>query len=415
LRKNQVKEAYVQIGKDGFFHLTYCTKIHPSHGWEELFDCIQAHVPALKGKLAPARPFGLGLRLSATESQELLIGDDLPRFQDFLDRHDIYVFTLNGFPYGPFRGPSIKAEVFAPDWRDEARVAYTERLIGILATLLPAGMEGSISTLPLSYKPWIAQGDPGIMEQISRNLTQIVRVLMQVREEQGKFIHLDLEPEANGLLENSHEAVDFFHKWLLPQGAPLLAGWSGISQEQARTGLLDHVQICLDTCHLAVAYEDPGEVLELFYVNGIQVGKVQVTSGLKVIIPGGQEERQALTGDLEAFGHSPYLHQVLAQREDGTFYLYHDLNEALSKFDSLDQEWRIHFHMPLYAKGFAGLSSTQEETCGLLRLLKERRFCRHLELETYTWEVLPPAMQLDILECLEKEYRWTLQVLDLEE
>ena len=102
----------MQIGPDGFFHLTYCTKIHPSQGWDELFASIQAYVPALKARLAPDRPFGLGLRLSAAESLELLAKDNLDKFREFLSRNDVYVFTLNGFPYGPFRGPSVKAAVF---------------------------------------------------------------------------------------------------------------------------------------------------------------------------------------------------------------------------------------------------------------------------------------------------------------
>jgi hypothetical protein len=405
----------MQIGKDGFFHLTYCTKIHPCHGWEELFACIQDNVPALKARLAPDRRFGLGLRLSATESLELLAGDNLKRFREFLSRNDIYVFTINGFPYGPFRRQSVKASVFSPDWREDARVAYTERLIDILASLLPPGMEGSISTLPLSYKPWIAPGDTRSMMRIIANLTDIVGLLVLIKEEEGTFIHVDLEPEPDGLLENSNEVVDFFQRWLLPYGAPLLAAWTGTSLARAQALLLEHIRICLDTCHLAVTYEDFAAVLDLFKANGIQVGKVQITSGLKVWLPEAQEQRQILGRQLEIFSNSPYLHQVIAKREGGTFCHYQDLAEILPQFSTVaDRQWRIHFHMPLYIEEYEGLASTQEETRMILRLLKERSFCRHLELETYTWEVLPPAMQLDILDCLEKEYRWTLQALDLE-
>jgi hypothetical protein len=145
------------------------------------------------------------------------------------------------------------------------------------------------------------------------------------------------------------------------------------------------------------------------------VGKVQITSGLKVWLPEAQEQRQILGRQLEIFSNSPYLHQVIAKREGGTFCHYQDLAEILPQFSTVaDRQWRIHFHMPLYIEEYEGLASTQEETRMILRLLKERSFCRHLELETYTWEVLPPAMQLDILDCLEKEYRWTLQALDLE-
>ncbi len=405
----------MQIGKDGFFHLTYCTKIHPCHGWEDLFATIRGHVPALKARLAPDKRFGLGLRLSATESLELLNRDNLKKFKKFLSQQDIYVFTINGFPYGPFRRQSVKASVFSPDWREDTRVDYTERLIEILASLLPHGMEGSISTLPLSYKPWIAPNDTRSMERIIANLTQIVGLLILIKEEQGTFIHVDLEPEPDGLLENSNEVVDFFQQWLLPYGAPLLAGWTGMSLARAQALLLEHIRICLDTCHLAVTYEDFASVLDLFQTNGIKVGKVQITSGLKVWLPEAKEQRQILGRQLELFSQSPYLHQVIAQRDGGTFGHYQDLAEILPQLSTVaDRQWRIHFHMPLYVEGYEGLTSTQEETRMILRLLKERSFCRHLELETYTWEVLPPAMQLDILDCLEKEYRWTMQALDLE-
>jgi hypothetical protein len=406
----------MQIGKDGFFHLTYCTKIHPCHGWEDLFASIQGYVPALKARLAPDKRFGLGLRLSATESLELLDGSNLREFKEFLSLHNIYVFTVNGFPYGPFRRQSVKSSVFAPDWREDNRVAYTERLIKILASLLPPGMEGSISTLPLSYKPWIAPNDIRSMEQIIANLAHIVGLLILVKEEQGTLIHLDLEPEPDGLLENSNEVVDFFRQWLLPYGGPILAGWTGVSLARAQAVLLEHIRICLDTCHLAVTYEDFASVLDLFEANGVQVGKVQITSGLKVWLPKAKEQRQTLSQQLELFSQSPYLHQVIAMRDNGIFCHYQDLAEILPQFSTVeDRQWRIHFHMPLYVDEYEGLASTQEETRAILRLLKERRVCRHLELETYTWEVLPPDMQVDILDCLEKEYLWTLQILDPQE
>lgn len=405
----------MQIGKDGLFHLAYCTKIHPCHGWEELFDSIRAYVPALKARLAPGKPFGLGLRLSATESLEILAHDHLDRFREFLARNEVYVFTVNGFPYGPFRGPSVKAAVFSPDWRDEARVAYTERLIEILASFLPPGMEGSISTLPLSYKAWIPPADTKAMQRMTANLAHIVRVLIEVRESRGKVIHVDLEPEPDGLLENSTEVVDFFQQWLLPHGAQLLAGWTGMSLMEARALLLEHIQICLDTCHLSVAYEDLAAVLDLFQINGIRVGKVQITSGLKVLLPEIQEQRRTLARQLEPFSHSPYLHQVIAQRDGGAYCHYRDLAEVLPQFSTVsDRQWRIHFHMPLYIEGYEGLFTTQEETREMLRVLQEHCFCRHLELETYTWEVLPPALKMDVLDSLEREYRWTLQVLDQE-
>ncbi len=140
-------------------HLTYCTNIHPGNGWPEVFANLLHHAPALKQRLSPHGPFGLGLRLSSMESRQLLAGDHLPRLRSYLDGAGLYVFTLNGFPYGSFHRGRIKAAVFSPDWRDRERAAYTLRLVHILKQLLPEGVEGGISTVPLSYKPWMRHAD----------------------------------------------------------------------------------------------------------------------------------------------------------------------------------------------------------------------------------------------------------------
>ena len=307
----------MQIGPHGFFHLTYCSKIHPGRGWRELFGNLKAYALPLKAKLSPDRPFGLGLRLSAAEGLELLAGDNLERFQAFLDRHGLYVFTLNGFPYGNLDGPTVKAQIFAPDWREEARLAYTLRLIEILRRLLPPGVEGGISTIPLSYKPWIAAGDKDAWRRLTGNLARAAARLLQVQEEEGKLIHLDLEPEPDGLLELSQEVVSFYNGWLLQDGASRLAEEAGISPAEARARLLTHIRVCLDTCHLAVEFEEPDAALEAFSREGIQIGKVQITSGLEVLLPPGPEARAILTRQLEPFTRSPYLHQVIARGENG--------------------------------------------------------------------------------------------------
>jgi len=135
-------------------HLTYCSKVHPGHGWGQVLPQLEACLPRLKARLSPGAPFGLGLRLSASECEELLAGDTLAVFQDFLAAHDVYVFTLNGFPYGAFHGPRVKAEVFAPDWQQKARLDYTLRLVQVLQQLLPPGLEGSISRRTRTRMPW---------------------------------------------------------------------------------------------------------------------------------------------------------------------------------------------------------------------------------------------------------------------
>jgi hypothetical protein len=404
----------VQIGPEGFFHLTYCTKIHPGHGWEELFSNLCQYPPALKARLAPAQPFGLGLRLSAAECRELLSGDRLAEFQDFLDRQNLYVFTLNGFPYGDLTGPSVKSQIFAPDWREEARLRYTLDLIEILRRLLPEGAEGSISTIPLSYKSWISPADQLAWAWMTRNLARVTARLAEINLEEGKLIHLDLEPEPDGLLENSAEVADFFQNWLHIGAARLVAKDLRTDVFSARRRLLDHLRVCLDTCHLAVAYENPATALAILANCGIGVGKVQITAGLEVELPSEAARREAVTRQLLSFTRSPYLHQVIGQPNGGRWLRFPDLAPALPHLaENGGCHWRIHYHMPLYVEKYQHLASTCGDTRAVLALLKDRGFSRHLEIETYTWEWLPPELKVDLLESLHQEFLWVLAALDL--
>ena len=400
------------IGSDGFFHLTYCTNIHPGNGWNEVYANLQHYAPALKADLAPSNAFGIGLRLSGRESSELMKGDQLQRFQDFLQEHGLYVFTLNGFPYGPFHQQPVKAVVHAPDWRDEERVCYTLRLIDILAFLLPDNIDGSISTSPLSYKAWVDRQDTATWAHFTRNIVRVAEALVQVRQKQGKLIHLDIEPEPDGLLENTEEVVHFYKNWLLDGGAHMLSELLDISKDDACRHLLEHIRVCFDTCHVAVAYEEPADVLNRFDGIGIKVGKVQISSALKIAFPAAEVARSAIACALEPFAESTYLHQVVQQNHDGTFHHYPDLIEALPYIqDHQIAQWRIHFHVPIFIDRFETLLSTQDTIVRTLDLLVKRRFCHHLEIETYTWSVLPADLKKDLLDSITREYEWVLQIL----
>jgi hypothetical protein len=394
-------------------HLTYCSKVHPGHGWDQVWPQLQTCLPRLKARLSPQAPFGVGLRLSASECEELLAGDRLPAFKDFLAAHGLYVFTLNGFPYGAFHGPRVKDEVFAPDWRQPARLDYTLRLVRVLQELLPPGLEGSISTSPLSYKPWLSSAPQAALGQIALNLAALAHRLREVRSHSGLYIHLDLEPEPDGLVETCAEVAAFYRQWLLPVGGKWLADRAGLSLAGAQDSLLDHIQVCLDTCHLAVAYEDPAAALECLADNGIKVGKLQVTSGWQAALPPDPAGLAELGGALASFSRSPYLHQVRGRRPDGHLSRYGDLSEALPHLlTSRDREWRIHYHVPLFIEEYGCLTSTQAETRAVLQLLTRRRFTRHLEIETYTWELLPEDLKMNLVDFLEREYRWTLEALN---
>ena len=399
----------MRLPGSGGAHLTYCTNIHPANGWAAVFANLERYAPALKARFSPDAPFGLGLRLSAREARELL--EQGPgELRRFLDDQGLYVAIINGFPHGAFHGTVVKADVYAPDWRDAARVRYTSDLIEILRQLLPEGVEGGISTAPLSYKPWMAAADPGAWNEITRNVTRVAAALAKVRADDGRMIHLDIEPEPDCSLETSEETIEFFSRRLLPEGAPLLARELGIAEDTAPAVLLDHVQVCFDCCHFAVEYEDPQRALASLQAAGIKIGRVQLSSALKVPFPADRTRCAEAAARLRAFADPVYLHQVV--EEGAPLRRFPDLGDALHQAEAAcSREWRIHFHVPLFTAEYDGFASTQDYVRQVMNTVLRTNATRHLEIETYTWDVLPARLKRDLDDSIAREYDWVLNEL----
>ncbi|OKH54298.1 xylose isomerase [Calothrix sp. HK-06] len=397
------------------YHLTYCTNIHPGEAWSQVFNNLQKYIPTLKARLSEHKPFGIGLSLANIATHTLLKENTLSYFQWWLEEHNLYVFTLNGFPYGTFHGQPVKDQVYAPDWSTKERLEYTFRLLHILAPLLPEGVQGSISTLPISYKPWFKQNQvylSFVIMNATRHIARVVAEMVRVHRKTGKFVYLALEPEPDGVIENSAEVINYFQIYLLPLGGKYLANDLGISQEKAEQLLLEHVRICYDTCHFALEYEKPVSTIKQFLAAGIKIGKIQISAALKLNLSDDIKKHAALSKKLRNFAESTYLHQAIARDINGQLYQYSDLDEALPDFeDSIAQEWRIHFHVPIVLNEYQDLLSTQDDIIEILELLKIQNFCNHLEIETYTWEVLPHDMKLDIITSIQREYKWIMQKL----
>jgi sugar phosphate isomerase/epimerase len=401
----------VQLDNTGL-HLTYCTNIHAADGWPAVDANLRHYAPALKDRLSPEAPFGIGLRLSARDARELLEGDRLEILHTYLQRSGLYVALINGFPYGPFHGTPVKAEVYAPDWQSTARLDYTLDLVRVLRQLLPAGVDGGVSTAPLTYKAWMRGASEGAMEAMTRHVVQVAAALIEARQSHGAFIHLDIEPEPDCLLETSSETIAFFERWLLPIGVPALAADLGISKAAAEAALRDHVQVCFDCCHFAVEYEDPDAALASLQKAGLEIGRVQLSSALDVPLPADPEQRAQSLERLRSFADSTYLHQVI-ERHAGQLCHFPDLGEALTEAAASTRaeaarEWRIHFHVPLFTADYEGLQSTQGYVAHVIDAAARNRFTNHLEIETYTWDVLPHGLKVDLLDSIRREYEWVL-------
>ena len=405
----------MKITKDSNFNLTYCSNIHPGESWLEVFANLEKYVPNLKLRLSPTEPFGIGLRLADAAAKQLLESNDLAKFQAWLTKEDLYVFTLNGFPYGGFHRQVVKDQVYAPDWSTQERVNYTLNLTKILATLLPEGLDGGISTLPLSYKPWWQKDQASfdtVLKNSCLNIALVVVEMIRICEETGKILHIDLEPEPDGLIENTSEVIDFYQNWLLPIGGNYLSEKLNIEQHLAETKLLEHVRLCYDTCHFSVEYEQPQSVFARLESAGIKIGKVQISAAIKVKIPAEIEKRSLIVERLRPFAESTYLHQVIERRSDGTLHHYPDLITALPHLEqSLAEEWRTHFHVPIFIHDYQILQSTQDDIATVLHLLQTNNACSHLEIETYTWDVLPSEIKIDLLTSIQREYEWVLKLI----
>ena len=388
--------------------LTYCTNIHAGESWSEVQSSLVEFALPLKQHLSPEAPFGLGLRLSAIAAAQLIEEDQLAEFKSFLKEHQLYVALINGFPFGSFHGDVVKERVFAPDWSTPERLHYTSNMASILGRLLPSGMDGGISTIPLSYKPWVQ--DRGVSwPSICRNIAVLAAELVRLRTKTGAWIHLDIEPEPNGLVETTEEIIEFFRGPLQIFGAPYLAEILSISVDAARQKLNEHVQVCFDVCHMTIQFEDAIASLRRLKQEGIGVGRLQISSALRVLMNKTMNS-QALQEQLQPFSDCVYLHQVVERDAAGRLRRFRDLDDALANAEpEAGKEWRIHFHLPLFTEKCGRLLTTQEDNRKILAFALEQEVCSHLEVETYTWHVLPEALKVDMLSSIARELEWVLQ------
>lgn len=388
-------------------HLTYCTNIHPGERWPEVLENLRTRVLEVKQRVSPGAPFGVGLRLSNAAALELAEPGELERFRDFLAQSGSYVFTLNGFPYGPFHGEPVKSAVYRPDWRHPARADYTARLARLLAALLPEGQQGTISTVPGGFKPELGRAEEHAA--VARALVAATADLVRLEREQGKRIQLALEPEPCCLLETTSETVRFFEEHLLSRAAlGDLARELAITGAEAERALRAHLGVCLDACHAAVEFEAPDAAVDTLLGAGLSIGKIQLSAGLR--LPSLSAE--ALDA-LRAYDEPVYLHQVVAERADGELLRYVDLPEALASREALAaREWRVHFHVPLYRERLERFVNTQPFLVQLLARQRRAPISEQLEVETYTWDVLPPEQRAGgVVASIARELGWVLEQL----
>ena len=375
-------------------HLAYCTNVHRGNNWRETFYSLEKYVLEVRKSVCPLKPYAIGLRLGADATRELLEPKVLEAFKLWLDQQNAYVFTINGFPHGNFHGQPVKEDVYRPDWTDPERLSYTLSLFKILSYLLPKGMDGSVSTLPASFKEFHLTGR--LPESAFEHLLNCAEEIENLSQKNGQDLHLGLEPEPLGWFETIPETIEFINELCKRAEDP----------EMVRR----RIGVNYDCCHLALEYENPRGGLNALKDAGIRLSKIHLSSALCAQ----PNKKNLLT--LENFVEEVYLHQVITAKNGAVVARIKDLDLALKqeKQKSMNaDEWRVHFHVPLHASPENGLGDTREHVLMTMDWLAENPdTCTHLEMETYTWEVLPQELRsIDVVEQVIKEYQWTLDAL----
>ncbi len=389
-------------------HLTYSTLVHPGDTWDEMWDSLTRYVPAVKERFSPNERFGISLRLSG-KSAERLVGDakEREKLKSFLADNDMYLYTVNAFPHGPFKGQRIKEQVYEPDWRTDTRAQYTMDVATILAEVAGEGVDPSIQSAPLGFKPRVTGDD--VVDSYTRQVLRVVAHLVDLEQRTGTTVTLALEPEPHCFLETTDETVAYFSDHLYADSsAETLAKAAGLSAAQAASALRKHLGIVFDICHQAVEYEDISQSLQKLVDAGIPIFKLQEAAALQV-----PEVTQELVDALRGFADTVYLTQTV-EKKDGVFTKFLNLEDAFEAWekDPGPREWRTHFHVPVFLAELGEFKTTRFAIEDALRFHKANPVSAQLEIETYTWDVLPDHLKTgDIVDYVVRELEWVREEL----
>ena len=387
----------------GYGNLTYSTLVHPGDTWEDMKASLQQYVPEVKKRISPDKPFGVSLRL-ANSSVETLIAQPQERawLKKFLTDNDLYIFTINAFPYGPFKNVVVKENVYEPDWTTDQRTKYTMNIADILAEVTREVDEPTIQTAPLAYRPKVT--DQAYQDKFNENIYRVIAHLMNLEKRTGRRIKLAVEPEPYCFLETIPETVEWFQRKIYSlQAAQQISKISGNPLSEVFGAVRRYLGVVLDICHQSVEFEDITGDIELLSQAGIPIFKLQEAAALRVdnVTPEIVEELKKYTGTI-------YLSQTTELR-NGVITRFLNLEDAIAAWekDPGPREWRTHFHVPVFIDSLGPFKTTRSGIDDALRVHAKTPLSNHLEIETYTWDVLPAHLKSgDITEYVVRELEY---------
>jgi sugar phosphate isomerase/epimerase len=388
---------------NGLGHLTYSTLVHPADNWEQLWSSVQTYLPQVKARVSPSQPFGVCLRLAAPSAETLASNpNERARLKGFLDDHDMYVYTVNAFPYGAFKGTVVKEQVYEPDWRTKERRQYTIHVADILAELAPEGVSPSIQSAPLGFKPRVT--GPDVVASYTQHVLQVAAHLVGIEARTGRTVTLGLEPEPRCFLETTDETVAYFKDHLYSgAAAAALAKLAQIPISEAHGALRRHLGVTFDIGHQAVGFEDIPASLQKLVDAGIPIFKLQEAAAMYM-----PQVTESTVEALAQYAKTVYLSQTV-EKKNGRITWFLNLEDAFAawKTDPGPREWRTHFHVPVFLDDLGPFRTTRFALEEALKFHKATPLSRQLEIETYTWDVLPTHLKTgDIVEYVCREIEW---------
>ena len=392
----------MDLGK-GLGHLTYSTLVHPGDNWNEIWTSLTTYVPKVKARIAPNEPFGVSLRLAAESAQALVSNRrERDKLKKFLADNDMYLYTVNAFPYGPFKGRIVKEQVYEPDWRSEERTQYTINVAEVLGDVAPEGTAPSIQSAPLGFKPRVT--GPEVVASYTEHVLRVAAHLIGLQERTRRTVGLALEPEPFCFLETTDETIEYFTKHLYSgAAAATVARLAGIPISEAHSALRRHVGMVFDICHQAVAYENIAESLQKLVDAGIPIFKLQEAAALYI-----PQVTDKTIEVLRRYADTIYLTQTV-EKKDGRFTKFLNLEDAFAawKTNPGPRECRTHIHVPVFLDDLGAFRTTRFAIEDALKFHKANPVSRQLEIETYTWDVLPDSLKTgDIVDYVCRELEW---------
>ncbi len=393
-------------------HLTYSTLVHPGDTWDEMWASLNRYLPEVKRRVSPDKPFGVSIRISRNSADRLTSdAQERARLKEFLQANDLYLITANAFPYGPFKGERVKEKVYEPDWRTDERAQYTAMVADILAEMAPPDIAPTIQSPPLGFKPRVTGSD--VVDAYTRQVIAVVAYLVELERRTGRTVKLALEPEPACFLELTNETLAYFAEHLYsPRAVGMLSANCGVSRTEAEMALRKHLGVVYDICHQAVEFEDITQSLNALRHAGIPVMKLQAAAAVRI-----PEVSRDTIATLRQFDDPIYLHQTV-QMGGGPRKDFLDLSFAFESWMStpVPCEWRTHFHVPVFLDDLGAFKTTRPSIEEALALHRADPLSAQVEIETYTWDVLPEHLKTgNIVDYVVKELAWVKAQLQREE